>query len=275
MSAPLPAPERLERIEMLTFSDEHAGAPAEVARALGLGFDRFGGAIAGWATRLYVLMFNRAFGIGQASPATEDEIRAVTARLDREGVPRSFLQIAPGARPDRLPDWLPPHGYAPYNRWAKFARALTDLPPIQNGVRVERIGREHADTFARVDVEAFRLPPPLLPWETALVGRPRWRHYLAHLDDDIVGCAALFVDEGMAWLGHAGTLERARGRGIQGALIARRLADAAELGCGHAVVETAVDTPEKPAPSYRNQLRHGFQLCYLRENYLRKRPSDS
>jgi hypothetical protein len=56
-------------------------------------------------------------------------------------------------------------------------------------------------------------------------------------------------------------------------LITRRLADAAAAGCTHAVVETAEDKPEKPAPSFRNQLRHGFELCYFRPNYLRVRPT--
>jgi hypothetical protein len=34
------------------------------------------------------------------------------------------------------------------------------------------------------------------------------------------------------------------------------------------VVETAEDTPEKGAPSFRNMLRFGFQVAYVRPNFI-------
>ncbi len=51
-------------------------------------------------------------------------------------------------------------------------------------------------------------------------------------------------------------------------MLARRIRDAAEAGCEMLVVETAEDRPDKPAPSYRNQLRFGFQVAYVRPNYI-------
>jgi hypothetical protein len=273
MTSTLPAPERLERIEALTFADEYEAAPPEVVKAAGLGFEWIDGTLVAWASSVDVLMFNRAFCIGQSSPATRGTVESVAARFDRAGVPRSFLQLAPGAAPPELSAWLEPNGYAAYNRWAKFARPLIDLPPASNAVRIDRIGSDRAEDFGRVLGEAFNMPPVIRSWEAALVGRPRWRHYLAYVDDAPVGCAALFMDEDLVSFGQAGTLEHVRGRGIQGALITRRLADAAAAGCTHAVVETAEDKPEKPAPSFRNQLRHGFELCYFRPNYLRVRPT--
>ncbi len=272
MTSTLPTPDRLERIEALNFADEYAAAPPDVMETAGLGCEWVDGTLVARASRVDVLMFNRALCVGQSSPATAATLEAIAAQFDRAGVPRSFLQIAPGARPGELPQWLEPHGYAPYNRWAKFARPLVDLPPLSSTVRIERIGPERAAIFGDVLGEAFGMPPVIRAWEAALVGRPRWSHYLAYVDHVAVACAALFMDEGLASLGQAGTLEAARGRGIQGALIARRLADAAAAGCTHAVVETAEDRPEKPAPSFRNQLRYGFELCYLRPNYLRVRP---
>ena len=81
-------------------------------------------------------------------------------------------------------------------------------------------------------------------------------------------CAALFVDGDLGWMGSAGTLEAYRGRGAQSSLIARRLADAAAQGVRLVSLETAEDKPEKPAPSFRNQIRFGFRLLYARENWL-------
>jgi GNAT superfamily N-acetyltransferase len=269
MCTPLPAPERLESIEAITFADEFAAAPPAVVAAAGLGFEWVGDTLVAWASRVDVLMFNRAFPVGQSRPVTADALGAIAQRFDARGVPRSFLQIAPGARPAELVRWLGPLGWQRHNRWAKFARPLEQLPPLPEHVRVDVIGADRADDFGRVLVESFRMPPPMRAWQAALVGRPRWRHYLACVEGETVGCAAMFTHDGLASLGQAGTLEHARGRGVQGALIARRLRDAAGLGCTHAVVETAEDLPDKPAPSFRNQLRHGFELCYYRDNYLR------
>ena len=59
-----------------------------------------------------------------------------------------------------------------------------------------------------------------------------------------------------------------RRRGAQGALLARRIRDAADLGCRWLVTETGEDLPERPNPSFRNMLRTGFELAYQRANYL-------
>ncbi len=270
MTAAMPEPARLERIEALTAVAETEAAPPEVSDAMGLGWEWIGGSLVIWASKLDVLMYNRAFCIGQASPATSEELDAIGERLERERIPRWFVQPAPGARPDTLPALLESRGYARYNRWAKLARPLTDLPAIPNGVRVDCIGRDRADEIGRVMAEGFEMPEYMRAWEAALVERPGWHHYLASVDSEVAGCAALFMAEGLGSMCHAATLAPMRGRGVQGALIARRLADAAELGLTHVVTETAEDSATRDAPSYRNQLRHGYTLSYLRENWIHR-----
>ena len=272
MSLPLPSPAQLERIETLAFADLFAAAPGEVSAFLGLGSRWLDDALITWATRADVLMFNRAFGVGQATPASAAQLQRIASRFDAQGVPRSFLQIAPGARPDELEAWAGELGYAPYNRWAKFARALESLPPTSETVRVDKIEPARAAEFGRLVIDTFTMPEQIRGWHGALVGRTGWHHYIATLEGEAVGCAAMFVCDGLAAFGTAGTVTHARGRGVQGALIVRRLHDAAAAGGTHAVVETAEDTPAKPAPSFRNQLRHGFELCYLRANWLRALP---
>lgn len=66
----------------------------------------------------------------------------------------------------------------------------------------------------------------------------------------------------------AATLPEFRGRGAQSVLLARRMEAARQLGCRYAVVETAAEQPGKVVQSYRNVQRLGFQLAYLRPNYL-------
>jgi len=40
------------------------------------------------------------------------------------------------------------------------------------------------------------------------------------------------------------------------------------LGCRWFVSETAASTPEKPSPSYQNMVRGGFELAYLRPDFV-------
>jgi GNAT superfamily N-acetyltransferase len=88
-------------------------------------------------------------------------------------------------------------------------------------------------------------------------------------DSDLpVATGAMYVDGAYAWIDFAATLAEYRGRGAQTSLLAQRVRDAAKLGCQWLVVETAQELPDKPAPSYRNMVRHGFVEAYVRPNYL-------
>ncbi|MCC7012796.1 MAG: GNAT family N-acetyltransferase [Planctomycetes bacterium] len=90
--------------------------------------------------------------------------------------------------------------------------------------------------------------------------------YLAELDGRAAGGAALRMGEGVAQLCGAATLPGLRRRGVQGALLARRLADAARQGCDIAVVTT-----QPGSVSQHNVQRQGFELLYSR-NVLRREP---
>ena len=81
--------------------------------------------------------------------------------------------------------------------------------------------------------------------------------------------AALYQHEGVADLWGAATIPEYRGRGAQGALMVRRINDAAAVGCRWLVSETVEETAENPNPSYHNMLRLGFEIAYLRPNYVR------
>jgi N-acetylglutamate synthase-like GNAT family acetyltransferase len=88
--------------------------------------------------------------------------------------------------------------------------------------------------------------------------------YIARLDGEAAGEAALHVDDGVALLAGSGTVPHLRGRGVQKALVARRLDDARSAGCDLAVVVTSPGTR-----SQENVMRRGFELLYTRAILLR------
>ena len=69
------------------------------------------------------------------------------------------------------------------------------------------------------------------------------------------------------FFGIGATLESARRRGCQLALLHRRIVDAAEAGCTTLFVETGERVEDRPAGSYRNILRAGFEEAYRCPNW--------
>ena len=72
------------------------------------------------------------------------------------------------------------------------------------------------------------------------------------------------VHDGVAQFCGASTLPQHRGRGVQTALLAHRMTDAARQGATLAVVTT-----QPGSKSQENAQKHGFDLLYAR-NVLRK-----
>jgi N-acetylglutamate synthase-like GNAT family acetyltransferase len=95
------------------------------------------------------------------------------------------------------------------------------------------------------------------------------RRYIALHDGVVAGGASLRMTEGIAQLTGAATAPAHRRRGIQTALLAARLADAAAADC-----EIAVVTTQPGSRSQQNAQRQGFDLLYTRA-ILVKQPSSS
>ncbi len=92
------------------------------------------------------------------------------------------------------------------------------------------------------------------------------RPYLALCDGAVAGGGSLHLADGVAQLTGAATAPEHRRRGVQTALLAARLADAAAAGCDVAVVTT-----QPGSKSQQNVQRRGFDLLYTRAILL-KRP---
>jgi len=258
-----------ESIEIEAWTDFVRAAPPTAVEACGLALHDDAGAIAAVAANVDVFMFNRIVGLGIETDATEASLDSLLAAYRDAAGRRYFVQLSPAARPPELTEWLRDRGLARYNGWAKliYRRDTTTPPRLAADLVVERIGPDRAGDFAGIVCAAFDWPPSILPWVGALVGRQRWSHYLAFADGEAVATGAVFIRDDVAWLGFAATAPSFRRRGAQSALIARRMGEALEAGCRTIVSETAEDLRDRPAPSFRNLRRLGFESLYIRPNY--------
>jgi GNAT superfamily N-acetyltransferase len=85
------------------------------------------------------------------------------------------------------------------------------------------------------------------------------QRYVARIDGEPAGSASMRLDGGIAAMCGASTLPARRRRGVQQALLQRRIEDARVAGCDVAVVTTAPGTQ-----SQSNAERRGFRLLYSR-----------
>jgi len=257
----------LDEIEAAAWRDLIDVAPA----ALGMRSERIDGVTILLAPSLPTPLFNRAIGVGNGEPATDALIDEVIVCFTAAGVHDPWIQISAAARPRSLADWLGTRGFAPARRraWTKVVRGREAPPMIETGFAIRELDRAHAAPLAQILCAAHGIPPALAPMVEALVGRRRWRAYGAFDGDTLIGGGMLRCDERdrTAWLGLGGTLAPYRGRGAQGALMSRRIADAIAQGCATIATETSAPQEGEKNPSLSNMERCGFRAAGERTNW--------
>jgi GNAT superfamily N-acetyltransferase len=121
---------------------------------------------------------------------------------------------------------------------------------------------EHA-LWAHIAAQGWSHLPALAPFmeELATVNVARAGHvcYLAEIDGEAVGAAAIALVDGVALLAGASTVPAARRQGVQRALLEARLRDAAASGCDIAMMGALPGSD-----SQRNAERQGFRIAYTR-----------
>jgi hypothetical protein len=243
-------------------------APSEFLTSTGAQMTRVSQARVLITRQIDAIYFNRVVGLGIAEPATEAMVDDILGLYKQAGVHKFAVQLSPAALPANLPDWLLARGFHRAENWAKCQRGPEPPPDILTNLHIVEIGQEQGAVFSQIACSAFQFPAQLSSLMQSAIGHPAWRFYLAMDGKMPVGVGALFLQNGVGWLGMGATLPSHRRRGAQGAMMARRIRDAAALGCHLLVTETGEDMPASPNPSYHNMLRTGFKLAYLRPAYI-------
>jgi GNAT superfamily N-acetyltransferase len=264
-------PEGLDRAERRFWRDVWESVPENVARERGVELRDFGPIQASVVADLpSVGMLNLLLGAAE-DPGGESLAAASRWAVERGVSPyvplTPELPGSPGAE-----EWLRGNGFERAYAWMKFVRgAHPPRFPAPDGVEIVELDAADQEPFGMIAAIGFGLPSWAADFFAHLPGREGWRCYVAKVDGEAQGCGAMLIDEGIAEFGVAATLEGARGRGCQTALLHRRISDAAEAGCHTLFVETGERVPDRPSASYRNILRAGFEEAYLRPNWQRPR----
>ena len=237
----------LDRAEHAAYADAFRAAPetaetTEIAGATCI-------VVRGLGSR----MFNRVLDLTSTDPL--DEIG------DFYGTEPWWVSDAYGLGPK-----LEQRGFVGDYGWMKFSRGVSPRR-ARSELDVRRVDAAQAQDFARVVVDAYGMPEWTAPLAANVVGRQGWSCYVAYADGEPAGAGALFVQDDVGWLGFAATREQYRGRGAQSAILAARIEDARQQGCGTVTTETGELQEGRPSSSYRNIVRAGFREVGVRPNY--------
>jgi GNAT superfamily N-acetyltransferase len=260
-----------ERGELEAFRDLYRAAPGD----LGARAEDIGGAVCiALPEAPRSAMFNRVIGLGLEHRGTREQLAEIERFFDDLRV-EWCVALAPQAEPVELDSWLASRGFVPGYAWAKFRRGPEPPAERETELSVAEAGAEEAEAFAEVFVRAYGTPAFFREWLARLPGRPGWRCFVAFDRGVPVATGALFAKHRVAWLGIAATLPEHRRLGAQGAILAARIRTAAEEACEVLVTETGERVEGRPSSSYRNIERSGFELAYVRPNYLSSPSADT
>jgi GNAT superfamily N-acetyltransferase len=258
----------LDRIDRRFWREIWESVPAEVAAEHGIESRRFG-AIQATVVRDLGRVGMMNLVLGAAEVEQQSELEAALAWAEERSTP--YVSVTPGLPGSAAVEaWLRESGLEPSYAWMKFVRdPHPPRFPEPDGIEVVELASPDDAPFGTIAALGFGMPAWGAEFFAHLPGRPGWRCYVARIGGEPQACGAMLIAEGIAELGIGATLEEARGRGCQTALLRRRISDAAAAGCRTLLVETGERVPDRPAASYRNILKAGFEEAYLRPNWQR------
>ena len=219
--------------------------------------------------------WNKVAGLGFDGVPDEDDLSKVERAFAERGAPVQ-VELSNLADP-AVGELLTGRGYRLASYENVLGLAVGD--PVEQvappGVEIRPSGDEEFTTWLEVVLDAVAHPDTVgLPWlddfpreivanaerDIAAAGA---RRYLALVDGVPAGGASLLIKDGIAQFS-AGTAPAFRRRGVQSAMLAVRLTDAAAAGCDLAAV-----TVQPGSRSQRNVQRRGFHLLYTRAVLIR------
>ena len=258
-----------EQTEMLGVRDMIRATGATRNGEASLQAEEHGGGLAVLSEAIASPYFNRAFGLGLNGPVDLQLLDRWDRRY-RATTGVALVQIHDGANTLAVRERAAKLGWQSAPGWVKMMRDNAAPIEIRTDLRIERIGPEQAVAMGAITVDAFHIPSEAAALAGGLLREPDWHIYGAFDSHTLVAVGALAMYGQVGYLAVGATAASHRNRGAQGAIMARRLRDGAELGAQIFVTETGMETAEQPNPSYHNMLRLGFKLAYHRADYVIK-----
>jgi ribosomal protein S18 acetylase RimI-like enzyme len=218
-----------------------------------------GGPVALMARHLPVPGFNAVVGM---RAGCEQQIEPLIAWYRAAGVKPRF-ELVPGYYDPALGRELARLGYYQSGfHTSLIAAPDLAMPAKADGIDIERVaGAAALDEFLGTHAAGWQIPDVqgfkanVRGW----LGQAGWSLYLARIDGKPAATAILFAHDKVGYCADAATDPAFRGRGLQTALLARRISDARD-----ASVDFVCSGAEFLSQSHRNMERIGMRVQFVR-----------
>jgi hypothetical protein len=169
-------------------------------------------------------------------------------------------------------------GFEQGQRHVRYVRNATIPPDLSGvpGIKVWEIGEPGdegiaGETMVLTAAPALGMPASASSMLFELPALDRWRCYTAELEEEIVSFGSMLIDDGVAVIGLEGTVEEARARGCNQALLRARILAAYEAGCETIFAGVPAYAGVAAGPGTRNLIRAGFVPAHRSVNWQRPR----
>ena len=216
----------------------------------------------------------RAVGMGFAAPVTAADMDRLEEFYFSRKAP-SKTDYCPLSDPSLL-DLTRERGYGIEELNNVLARKLNpdEKFPAHSGFTIRAGEPEDLPTTSSIVRRAFfpdgGEPEGFDQMLSPMFAFPGSRTFVAEIDGHIVatGAGLIIPEHKIVGLYGAGTLKDYRGRGLQTAILERRMQVAAQAGCEYAVIITLGGTT-----SMRNAERLGFRVAYSKATLVKQPPA--
>lgn len=254
---------KIEHVDFLVMRDRmraiqlRAGNPNEVE------MKSFGGATALSAKDMPVA-FNKVWGFGKEELPLLDEI----IRFYQERHLSFAMDVTPVSLDEEMAAALHAKGlYQQGFHTAFYGVPLTWEDQRPNDIVIKKASLQEMELFSRLFHESLEVPsdiPENAESFSILNSDPAWSLYIGCLHGRPAAFSMLYVsDDGIACFGMAGTLPAFRGKGLQTAMLHRRMADAKGKGCRLVVAQSEYGTS-----SFHNLQRIGMRVAYTKALWI-------
>lgn len=138
----------------------------------------------------------------------------------------------------------------------------------KSSVQILKVQDVDVQLFSEIFCKSLELPPTIAENEESfsfLQQDPSWSLYLGFNGNEPAGFSMMYIaDDGVGCLAMAGTIPEFRGKGIQQAMLHRRLKDAKTKGCNLIMAQCEFGTT-----SFRNLQRFGFRVAFTKSVWKR------
>ncbi|WP_422657131.1 GNAT family N-acetyltransferase [Paenibacillus sp. EC2-1] len=256
----------IETSEMDYMTDRMLAIKERGGNPEGIEIEHIGSAICLYSKNMPWPSFNTVKGIRSTDiPYIDDMIRFYQSKGRK-----IQIEIVPSMVDQGLLEVLSEKGlYHAGFHTSMYMELELGIPEEEHSIEIQPIKCDEFEKYAAVHCEGTGLPPqgidPVARNNEVLYARPGWTFFMAYVEHKPAAVGVMYIKNGIASLTFAATIPDHRSKGLQQALLRRRLAKAIEEKCRLAVSQCSF-----LSQSHRNMERTGMKLGYVRTTWTGK-----